>query len=70
LAGGVGVRNEAFGFTIAWAPNTTLVVEACTDLNRPDWSPVNTNTPSDGLWVFSDPEWTNYPARFYRLKAP
>jgi hypothetical protein len=24
----------------------------------------------EALWYFSDPQWTNYPARLYRLRSP
>jgi hypothetical protein len=46
------------------------VVEASTDLINPTWSPVNTNTLTDGSSYFSDPDWTNYATRFYRLRSP
>jgi hypothetical protein len=29
-----------------------------------------TNTISSDLYYFSDPQWTNYPGRFYRLRSP
>jgi hypothetical protein len=65
-----GVQSNGFGFIISWATNIPVVVEACTNLAGPLWSPVGTNTLTDGSSYFSDPEWTNYPARFYRLRSP
>jgi hypothetical protein len=65
-----GVRTNGFGFIISWATNISVVVEACTDLASPIWSPVRTNTLTDGSSYFSDPQWTNHPARFYRLRSP
>jgi hypothetical protein len=65
-----GVRSNRFGFTISWATNTPVVVEACTNLASPLWSPVGTNTLIGGSSYFSDPQWTNHPARFYRLRSP
>jgi hypothetical protein len=65
-----GVQTNRFGFIISWAKNTSVTVEACTDLASPIWSPVGTNTLTGGSSYFSDPEWTNYPARFYRLRSP
>ena len=65
-----GVRTNQFGFVISWATNASVVVEACTDLAQPLWSPVGTNTLTDGSSYFSDPQWTNHPARFYRLRSP
>ncbi len=65
-----GVQTNCFGFTISWATNISVVVEACTDLANPGWSPVETNTLAAGSCYFSDPAWTNYPNRFYRLRSP
>jgi pimeloyl-ACP methyl ester carboxylesterase len=67
---GLGVRTNCFGFTIAGSSNLVIVVEACTNLAKPIWSPVGTNTLSGGLSYFRDPQWTNYPSRFYRLRSP
>jgi hypothetical protein len=68
--GSFGVRTSQFGFNIAWASGMVVVVEACTNLANPAWSPVHTNTLTGGSPYFSDPQWTNYPARFYRLRWP
>jgi hypothetical protein len=65
-----GVQTNSFGFTISWATNISVVVEACTDLANPDWQPVQTNSLTTGSAYFSDPQWTNYPGRFYRLRSP
>jgi hypothetical protein len=67
---GFGVHTNGFGFIISWATNIPVVVEACTGLANPAWSPVATNTLTDGTSYFSDPQWTNYPIRFYRVRAP
>ena len=65
-----GVRTNQFGFVISWATNASVVVEASADLAQPIWTPVGTNTLTDGSSYFSDPQWMNYPARFYRLRSP
>ena len=65
-----GVQTNGYGFVISWATNASVVVEACTDLANRIWSPVATNNLADGSSYFSDPDWTNYPARFYRLRSP
>ena len=65
-----GVQTNRFGFTISWATNIPVVVEACTNLATSPWSPVATNTLSAGSSYFSDPRWTNFPRRFYRLRGP
>jgi len=69
LNGTAGVQSNQFGFTVSWATNLPVVVEAATDLAHPAWSPVATNTLTGGTFQFSDPDWTNYPARFYRIRS-
>jgi hypothetical protein len=68
--GSFGVKTNQFGFNVNWASGQTVVVEACTNLAHPIWSPVATNTLTGGSSYFSDPAWTNYPRRFYRLRSP
>ena len=65
-----GVRTNQFGFTITGNSNLVIVVEASTNPANPLWSPLATNTLTGGSCYFSDPQWTNYPARFYRLRSP
>jgi hypothetical protein len=65
-----GVRTNQFGFTITGTSGLVVVVEACTSLANPIWSPAGTNTLTGGSSYFSDPQWTNYPSRFYRLRWP
>jgi len=65
-----GMRTNGFGFIISWATNLSVVVEACTNLTNPIWSPVGTNTLTGGSSNFSDPQWTDHPGRFYRLRSP
>ena len=67
---GFGVQTHQFGFTISWATNISVVVEGCTNLVHPVWTPVTTNALVNGTNYFSDPQWTNYSARFYRLRSP
>jgi hypothetical protein len=65
-----GVRTNQFGFNIAWASGMSVVVEASTNLANPTWVPLATNTLTSDSTYFSDPQWTNYPSRFYRLRWP
>jgi len=58
----------AFGFTVSWASNTYVVVEATASLAGPSWSPVRTNGLANGTYSFSDPKWSDYPSRFYRMR--
>ncbi len=64
---GSGAQSNGFGFTISWATNASVIVEASTDLNNPNWSPVQTNALNNGVVNFIDPGWANYPSRFYRV---
>jgi hypothetical protein len=66
---GFGVQSNGFGFTISWATNIPVVVEACANLAHPAWIPLQTNALTNGACYFIDSKWTNYPARFYRLSA-
>ena len=65
-----GVRTNQFGFNITWASDMVVVVEVCTNPANPTWSPLQTNALSSDSLYFSDPQWTNYPGRFYRLRSP
>jgi hypothetical protein len=65
-----GVKTNGFGFSISWAAHASVVVEASTNLAIPTWSLVATNALTSGTCYFSDPQWTNYPSRLYRLRSP
>jgi BspA type Leucine rich repeat region (6 copies) len=65
-----GVQTNGFGFTINWASGMVVVVETSTNLTNPIWSPLGTNTLASDSTYFSDPEWSNHPTRFYRLRSP
>jgi hypothetical protein len=65
-----GVQTNQFGFTITGTTNIPILVEACTDLASASWTTLQTCTLTNGSVYFSDPAWTNYPARFYRLREP
>jgi hypothetical protein len=66
-----GIRPSGFSFTVSWATNATVIVEASTNLAASDWQPLQTNSiaGTNGAFNFSDLEWTNYSARFYRVVA-
>jgi len=63
-----GVQSNQFGFTISWATNVPVVVEACSNLSNPVWLPVSTNTLVGGTSYFQDPQPANLPGSFYRLR--
>ena len=73
--GRFGFATNQFGFNLTGSSNQVVVVEGCTNLTNPAWSPVSTNTlntfiGTNGTAYFSDQQWTNYPGRFYRLRSP
>jgi hypothetical protein len=67
--GSFGFQANQFSFNIAWASGWTVALDACTDLAQAAWSPVAYSTITNGLSYFSDPQWTNYPNRFYRIRG-
>lgn len=64
-----GARSNNFGFTVVGAFDQVVVVEACTNLSTFDWLPLRTNALGGGGFYFTDPDWTNYPGRFYRARS-
>ena len=65
-----GVQTNQFGYSVHWSSGMTVVVEACTSLANPVWYPLQSNLLTGNSWYFSDPGWTNYPARYYRVGSP
>jgi hypothetical protein len=65
-----GIQSNLFGFEITGQANSTVVVAASTNLASPVWTPLLTNTLTNGSFYFSDPQWSNYPGRFYILQTP
>jgi hypothetical protein len=65
-----GVRQNGFGFNITGTSNIPVVIEACTNLGAGSCVPLQSCTLTNGLVYFSDPQWTNYPRRFYRIRSP
>ena len=65
-----GVHANQFGFHITGTADIPIVVESCTNLARAVWTPLQTCTLTNSLVYFSDPTWTNYPNRIYRIRSP
>ena len=65
------ISNNQFGFNITNGSTTNIpiVVEACTNLANPVWTPL-TNVTLTNKFYFSDPQWTNYPTRYYGIGFP
>ncbi len=68
--GNFGVINGQFGFDVKGDPGIPIVVEACTNLANPVWTPVQSMTVTNGLIYFTDPNWSNYPTRYYGIGFP
>lgn len=62
----VDAPSNNFSFTVTGMSRQTIVVEASTNLVN--WQPVWTNTLSGTNVLFTDPQWINYPNRFYRAQ--
>jgi len=63
-------QSKCFGFTVSGTSNQVIVVEACTNLANPLWTPIQTNTLIGGSSDLDDPQWTNFPSRYYRVRSP
>lgn len=56
-----------FGFNLTGVSGQSVVIEAST--NMLNWLPLQTNTLGPGPIYFSDPQWFQWPKRFYRLRV-
>ena len=68
--GSFGIQDDQFGFNITGTTNIPIVVEACTDLSNPVWTSLQALTLTNGAYYFTDPGWTNFTRRLYRIGAP
>jgi hypothetical protein len=65
--GSFGVRTNYFGFNIAGTANIPIVVEACTNLANPVWTPLQSLALTNGLFYFSEPFQAGIKGRYYRI---
>ncbi len=65
-----GVISNQFGFNVTGTPNIPIVLEASPNLEFAGWDPLLIGTLTNGSIYFIDPDWTNFPARFYRIRSP
>jgi hypothetical protein len=65
-----GLRYNQFGFNIIGTAGIPIVVEACTNLASPIWTPRLNLTLITGSFYFSEPQGTNYSIRYYRISFP
>lgn len=57
-----------YGLQADWVGGMKAVIQVCTNLADADWQPMYTDTFANATHYFSDPDWTNNPRRFYRLR--
>ena len=67
---GFGMQGGVFGFNVVGSSGMVVIVEAADDLTSPAWTPVSTQTLSNGSAPFEDPGSVDKPSRFYRLRMP
>jgi hypothetical protein len=65
-----GVRSNQFGFNITSPNNIPIVINACTNLVNPVWTPLTNVMLTNGSYSFSDKQWTNYQHRYYGIGFP
>jgi hypothetical protein len=63
-------QTSPLRLTILGTPGIPFVLEAAPDLAAGPWWPLQLRLLKNGQVSFSDAEWTNYPARFYRIRWP
>jgi hypothetical protein len=64
-----GVGPNGFGFTITGTIDIPIVLQASANPASRYWTTLQTCTLTNGSIYFSDPAWTNFPARFYRITS-
>ncbi len=64
----VVISDNQFSFSINGSDQQIVVVQTCTNLVNANWQPLQTNTLIGNSFNFTDPGWTNYPSRFYRIQ--
>lgn len=64
-----GIHTNQFGFTFSGTNGQVIVVEATTNLVKPNWVPIQTNTSTGNPTNFVDSHSSQFLVRFYRLHA-
>jgi len=67
---GFGIGTNGFGFNVTGTVGIPVSIEACAAIGSFTWEPLLTIRLAYGQITFSDPQWTNYPARLYRIHSP
>jgi hypothetical protein len=66
----MGVNNGQFSMFFLGQMNSTVVLEACTNLAASVWTPIQTNALAPISFNFNEPLQTNGCGRYYRVTAP
>lgn len=64
-----GIETPGFGLSITGTTNIPIVIEAATNLNAA-WTALQSCILTNGSIYFTDANWTNHPARYYRIRSP
>jgi len=57
-------------FTVKTTANRTNVIQASSNLLRPNWEPIGLVVPGTNIFVFTDTNSTGFSLRFYRVVEP
>ena len=68
--GNFGMQSNAFGFDFVGISNQTAIIEFCTNVAQPVWSPLQTHCLSGSPQYFSDKAHNQNASRFYRTYSP
>ena len=67
--GAVPIRPVTVQFTVTGPSASSLFIEAVNALGDM-WTPIHTNSPFDGTFIFEDLDTGNFSNRFYRARIP
>jgi hypothetical protein len=65
-----GMKTNYFRFNITGTANIPVVVEACTNLASPVWTPLTNAALTSGSFYFSEAAKANSYGRYYRIRSP
>ena len=66
----VGLWPTPVSLTVTGTPDIPVALEAITNLLSDGWLRLHTTNLTSGSLTFRDADWTNYPARLYRIVGP
>jgi uncharacterized repeat protein (TIGR03803 family) len=68
--GNFGMQSNAFGFDFIGISNQTAIIEFCTNVAQPVWSPLQTNSLTGSPQYFFDDTFGRNAGCFYRIHSP